>query len=70
MPTDILRAKWTMDGAETLSEAAKMLRDFADYVEELEREGWQLTEPISDDYGHIEKRPKRERRNADQDRAQ
>jgi uncharacterized protein (UPF0335 family) len=60
MPTDTLRAKWTMDGAATLSEAAEKLRSFADYVESLEPEGWQLTEPVTDDYGEIEKRPKRE----------
>jgi hypothetical protein len=70
MPTDTIRAKWTMDGAATLSEAARMLRDFADHLEELEREGWQLIEPVSDDYGDIEKRPKRERSKVDQDRAQ
>jgi uncharacterized protein (UPF0335 family) len=49
-----------MDGAATLSEAAEKLRSFADYVESLEPEGWQLTEPVTDDYGEIEKRPKRE----------
>jgi hypothetical protein len=64
MSTDeIIRAKWTMDGAETLSEAAKMLRDFADHLEELERKGWQLDGPVADDYGDIRKRPKRERSN-------
>ena len=53
----ILRAKWCMDGAATLSQAAAKLRAFADEVEELEREGWQLTQPICDDYAFIEKAP-------------
>jgi len=50
-----------MDGAETLSEAAKMLRDFADHIEKLEREGWQLDGPVADDYGEIRKLPKKAR---------
>jgi len=45
-----------MGGSETLSEAAKMLRDFADHLEELERKGWKLTDTVNDGYGEIEKR--------------
>ncbi len=51
----LVRAKWQMDGAQTLKEAAKMLRDFATNLEELENKGWQLTHAIEDDYGHIER---------------
>jgi hypothetical protein len=51
--TEIIRAKWTMDEATTLSEAAAMLRAAADRLEELEKEGWQLVRPIADDYGFI-----------------
>jgi len=53
--SEIIRAKWKMDGANTLSEAAQMLRDEATRLEELEEEGWQLTGPVSDDYGYLEK---------------
>jgi hypothetical protein len=41
------------DGAETLTEAAQMLRAEADRLETLERDGWQLQGPVSDDYGLI-----------------
>jgi hypothetical protein len=50
---DIIRAKWSMDGAETLREAAAKLRAYADELERLEREGWHLMQPIDDDYGFI-----------------
>ncbi len=50
---DIIRAKWTMDGAETLSEAASKLRNFADSLVELEREGYRLDGPVADDYGFL-----------------
>jgi hypothetical protein len=52
---EIIRAKWTMDKAETLSEAAAMLRGFADHLVGLESEGWQLTRPVEDDYGFIKR---------------
>lgn len=37
-----VRAKWSMDGATTLSEAAAKLRKHAAWLEELERDGSQL----------------------------
>jgi len=55
---DTIRAKWLMDGARTLGQAAKQLREYADQLERLERDGWQLTQPIDDDYGFIQ-RPRR-----------
>jgi hypothetical protein len=53
--TETIRSKWTMDGAQTLAEAATKLRAYAANLEELEREGWQLVGEVSDDYGHIKK---------------
>lgn len=50
---DIIRAKWTIDEARTLSEAAALLRAKADELEQLEREGWQLIDRVYDDYGYI-----------------
>jgi hypothetical protein len=52
----VIRAKWTMDGAETLSQAASALRLFADELEKAERDGWQLDQPIADDYGFVSRR--------------
>lgn len=50
---EIVRAKWLMDGAKTLSEAAAMLRGAADSLEQMEAEGRQLRYPVDDDYGYI-----------------
>lgn len=51
--SELIRAKWSFDGAKTLSEAAKMLQDYADYLLALEKDGWQLVHSIEDDYGFI-----------------
>jgi hypothetical protein len=45
-----------MDGATTLSEAATRLRETAHSLEGLERAGWQLEQPVKDDYGFIHER--------------
>jgi hypothetical protein len=42
--------KWVADEAETLTEASLMLRDFAEWLVELELDGWQLVDPV--DAGH------------------
>ena len=47
----VIRAKWSLDGATTLAEAAEMARELAENLETLEREGWQLDAPIQDDWG-------------------
>lgn len=47
----IIRAKWLMDGAVTLPEAAAKLREFADELDRLARDGWTLEQPIDEDYG-------------------
>lgn len=47
----IVRAKWSIDGAKTLAEAAQKAREFADYLQGLHDEGWRLEDEISDDYG-------------------
>jgi hypothetical protein len=48
-----LRAKWVMDGATTLAEAAAMLRAEADRIEQLGKDGWTLEGPIDDDWGFL-----------------
>jgi hypothetical protein len=50
-----IRAKWSMDGATSLKEAAAHLRAFADQLDSLEADGWQLTSPVDDDWGFIRK---------------
>jgi hypothetical protein len=48
-----VRAKWTMDGATTLLEAATKLRNEAEWLEDLASAGFELNGPIEDDYGFI-----------------
>jgi hypothetical protein len=50
---EIIRAKWTMDGATTLAGAAAMLRAFADELDRKHAEGWTLRQPVDDDYGFL-----------------
>jgi hypothetical protein len=53
-PNDsIIRCKWTMDGATTLTEAAARLHGYADWLLDKESKGHQLTSPIEDDYGFV-----------------
>jgi hypothetical protein len=52
---EIIRAKWTMDGSTTLGEAAVKLRAFADELDRMEADGWQLERPVEDDYGYATK---------------
>lgn len=51
----VVRAKWTIDGATTLDEAAAKLEAFAAQLRALEAAGWQLTDPVADDYGFIDR---------------
>jgi len=50
---DVVRARWVMDGARTLEQAARKLEAFAQELRELEDSGWQLTAPIENDHGVI-----------------
>ena len=48
-----IRAKWIMDGANTLEEAAVKLEQYATYLRSLKADGWELRDGVGDDYGHI-----------------
>ena len=50
---ETIRAKWTMDGARTLPEAAAKLRAFADELDKYHQEGWTLEDSVEDDYGTL-----------------
>jgi hypothetical protein len=50
---ETIRAKWTMDGATTLPEAAAKLRAFADELDKMHQEGWALEAEVADDYGTL-----------------
>ena len=53
---EIIRAKWSMDGAETLEEAAQLMENFAKQLRQLKTEGYILIDTIDDDYGFIIKK--------------
>ena len=46
-----LCVKWVADEAETLTEASLRLRDFAEWLLELEMDGWQLVDPVDGGHG-------------------
>lgn len=52
-PEPFVRAKWVMDGATTLEEAAIKLEAAAAELRGLAADGWTLREPIEDDYGWL-----------------
>lgn len=52
-----IRAKWTMDGAETLDQAIQYLHNFAAGLAEYKAEGWELRDTVGDDYGFLELSP-------------
>ncbi|HEV8536414.1 MAG TPA: hypothetical protein VGR87_11980 [Candidatus Limnocylindria bacterium] len=48
-----IRGKWARDGAATLSEAARKLRDYAHELEHMRASGLELSAPVDDDYGVV-----------------
>lgn len=50
---ELLRAKWLMDGAPTLLEAAGLLRTEAARLERLHSAGYELVDEVEDDHGWI-----------------
>ena len=46
------RGAWAIEGARTLPEAALMLREYADELEDLASEGFMLADPIHHDFGY------------------
>ena len=48
-----IRARWTMDGASTLIEAAQRFRDRADTLEQLARAGFELDQPAANGFAIV-----------------
>lgn len=46
-----LCVKWVADEAVTLTEASVRLREFAEWLLELELDGWQLVDPVDGGHG-------------------
>lgn len=52
-PGDTIRAKWAIDGATTLAEAADKLEQMSAWLRHLHQLGWTLSAPVEDDYGFL-----------------
>ena len=55
--TLVIRAKWTMDGAKTIEEAARKMEIYAEWLRNLKAKGWELEGPVEDDYGNLIRKP-------------
>jgi len=53
--TLVVRAKWSIDGATSLEDAAVKAGEFAAYLRGLAAEGYELIQPVEDDYGFARK---------------
>jgi hypothetical protein len=52
---EIIRGKWVLDGVSSIKGAIESLKSFAAYLEELQKEGYELSAPIEGDVGVLEK---------------
>jgi hypothetical protein len=48
-----IRGKWSIEGAKTLTHAARMLRDYAHELEHMRSAGLELAGPVEADYGIV-----------------
>jgi hypothetical protein len=53
----LISSEFILDGASTLEDAAEMARNYADYLEDLANEGYELMGTISQGKGHITLEP-------------
>ena len=51
--SNLVRAKWCMDGATSIEEAAQMLEAYAAYVRGLSKDGWYACDSCDDDYFNL-----------------
>lgn len=54
---DIIRAKWQIDGSNTLDECVEKLQNFITRIQALKAAGWELARTVDDDYGFIRRNP-------------
>lgn len=47
----LIRGRWVFEGAETMADVVRMLREEADKLAEWADKGWELRGPVEDDYG-------------------
>ena len=57
---EIVRGKWILEGASSMTQMIDNLKNFIEYMKQLQESGFELAYPIEDDYGYLVKRkPKR-----------
>lgn len=50
----VVRGRWVLEGATNLDEAITKVADFLDTLQKMKSDGYELAEPVSDDYGFLE----------------
>lgn len=50
---EIIRAKWLYDDCASLDEIIERLKQEIEHIKQLQRDGWELVDPVSDDYGYM-----------------
>ena len=48
-----IRAKWMLDGCQTLDQVIERLQVQIVAMQQLKRDGYDLSAPVEDDYGHL-----------------
>lgn len=51
--SEIIRAKWLYDGCESMDDIIKRLEGQIEYIKKLKNDGWELIQPVDDDYGFM-----------------
>ena len=50
-----IRSKWNLDGATSLDDCIRMYKELIEYFENLKKDGWEIVEPVADDYGWMKR---------------
>jgi len=65
-PPMSLRAKWCLDGANTLDDCVDKLKEFIEYIQILKDDGWELIDSINDDWGFLRQHQKQNQKTSDE----
>lgn len=57
---EIVRGKWLLEGATSIEEIIDNLKNFIEYMKDLRKSGFELAQPVEDDYGYlVRQKPKK-----------
>lgn len=51
----LIRGKWIFENASSLDEVVTALQRQIEYIKYLQEQGWELVNPVADDYGLLHK---------------